>query len=70
MDLMQLICWYLHVFPSLRAYLNSLVYLLGVLNVYGAITAVPYIVLKCLNANVVRNISGPLLTGAAAAAPA
>lgn len=44
--------------------------LLWVLNVYGAIIAVPYIVLKRFNANVVRNISGPLLTGAAAAAPA
>lgn len=36
-------------------------------NAYRGITAAPYIVFKCANANVVRNISGPLLTGAAAA---
>lgn len=33
------------------------------------ITAVPYIVSTGFNANVVRNISSPLLMGAAAAAP-
>ena len=36
-------------------------------NVCREITAAPYIVFKCFNADVVRNISGPLLTAAAGA---
>lgn len=37
------------------------------ITVHCGITAAPYIVFKCFNANVVRNISVPLQTGAAAA---
>lgn len=37
------------------------------IHVHCGITAAPYIVFKCFNANVVRNISVPLQTGAAAA---
>lgn len=56
----------LHIF-EIRPIFANIPELPGILvcdtNVHRGITAVPYIVLKCFNANVVRNISVPLLRG-------